>query len=286
MKIVKEKMIPMKKALFVNLLWIFLLLFHGLLNANDASDKDVEMENNYKKLFSPTFEERKSAVEYFHELRKDKLDEKYMKALIDLFKREAEQFKIFADYVQKGGTGDKLPKNIAYINSESYGMYHIYLCRLVSKSRDRSLLKLILKSCGEPEVLMNFGDEAAESLIDALASPGNPGGKITIIQALEEMLKPKEKGYMASGAIRKKIIQTMLQETKDSNRFVRSVSVKALGESDDKDVIPILEDISKNDPYHFEKMDESSKRMKTIYPVRESAKEALEKLKAKESEKK
>jgi hypothetical protein len=271
----------MRKAYFINIILIaVILIFHVPLNANDE-----EMEMNYKKLFSVNFNERAEAVNYFYELKKDKLDEKYIKALIDLFRREAKQFKAFAEFVQKGGTADTLPKEIAYWNSKESGLYHLYLCRLVSKSEDKSLLNLILENCADPVTMSNCGEDAVEPVVNALKTSKSSEGRTSRIDMLGEMLKPKVSGYVASGNTRNKIKELLVQLVKDNDRYVRSASVRALGDSRDKDVIPMLENIAKNDPYSVVVKDPSGKEVKR-YPVRERAEEALQKLKAKEPGKK
>jgi hypothetical protein len=273
----------MKKAFFVNFIWIFIILiFHISFYANEAYGKDVEMEMYYKRLSSEKFEERNEAVHFFYEPEIEDLGSPIMKALIDLFRMEEEKNAKVKDFFKKGGTADKLPNDIAYVNSRPYGLYYLYLCRLASKSKDKSLLDLLLRSCWDPEAITNFGDDAVEPVINALKKPGNPGGRITVIQILGEMLKPKETGYVAGGEIRNRIKEVLIQETKDGDRYVRSTAVRVLGDSRDKDVIPIIDDVAKNDPYFYEKKDESTGNIEKFYPVRMTAKEIAEKLKAKD----
>jgi HEAT repeat protein len=219
-------------------------------------------------------------VRFFYELRKEDLSQQYIKALIDLFKMEDEKYKIFNDFFEKGGTADKLPNDIAYINSEAYGMYHTYLCRLISKSNDRSLLNLVLKSCWDPKALVNFGNDAVDPVINVLKSSRSSVGKIVAMEVLGEMLTPKETGYVASGDTRSRIKDILIQTTKDSDQYVRSSAIKALGQSEDKDIIPLLEDIAKNDPYCFEEKDPSGKKV-TRCPVRSDAQKVIEQIKGK-----
>jgi hypothetical protein len=240
----------MKRVLFVNLMWIFIMLiFHVSFNVNWTYGEDLEMEMYYKKLSSEKFEARNEAVNYFYELINEESDEKYMQALIDLFKREVEQIKKFKDFLQKGGTADTLPKEIAYRNSREIGLYQLYLCRLVSKSGDKTLLNVVLTNCGDPESISSFGEDAVEPVINALRKPGNPGGRITGIQVLGEILRLKEAGYIASGETRNRIKE-------------------------------VLENIANNDPYFWENKDKNTGKIERVYPVRMTAKEVLEKLKA------
>ena len=133
--------------------------------------------------------------------------------------------------------------------------------------------------------MTNFGDDAVEPVIDALKKQRNPGGRMTIMQILGEMLKPKETGYVATGETRSKIKDILIQATKDSDPYVRSSALKALGQSEEKDIIPILEDLAKNDPYCFEDKDPSGKQV-TRCPVRSDAQKAIEQIKGKRPGKK
>ena len=254
----------------------------------DYRDTDLlkkKGEMYYQNILSPDFDRRDHALYFFNHFKKEEINKKTMNAFIDLFKSEIKQSKIFADFVGKGGTIDKLPKDITYLNSEDYGLYHDYLCRIVGKSGDRNILQALVERCPMPEVLVNFGDDAVEPVITALKSTENPSGKMNALFVLDEMLKPKKEGYVASGEMRNKIKKALIQATLDKDRHVKSVSVKALGNSEDDDVIPILESITKNDPDHFFDKDISTGRKITRYPVREEAEEALKKIKEKKPRK-
>lgn len=263
-----------------------IFLSHVYVYSNETSQTDSEMEMNYKRLLSPNFEHRVDAVDYFYGLKKDIFDKKYREALIDLFKSEEGRKQKVMNFFNTGGTADKLPKDIAYVNSRPYGLYYLYLCRLVSKFGDKSLLNLVLNSCADPESISNFGKDAIEPIVMTLNTSKDTQGKASRIYMLGEMLKPKEKGYVASGETRKKIKELLIQFVKDTDQYVRSASVQALGESQDKDVIPIIDNVAKNDPYFFESKDKTTGKIEQVYPVRKKAKEVLEELKAKESGKK
>jgi HEAT repeat protein len=255
-------------------------------NYHDSDILKKRGEIYYQKLISRDFKDRDHAIYFFSHFKIAEVNEKTVNAIIELFKAEIEQSKIFADFVGKGGTADNLPKDIAYLNSEAYGMYHVYLCRLVGQSTDKNLLPLLIKYCPMPEVLVNYGDDVVEPFVKALKSADNPSEKMNAIFVLAEMLKPKKEGYVASGETRNKIKQALMQAISDKDRLVKSVAVKALGDSDDNDVIPILENIAKNDSDHFEKKDLATGELKTRYPVREEAEKALKKIREKKIESK
>jgi CII-binding regulator of phage lambda lysogenization HflD len=250
-------------------------------NYHDTDLLKKKGEIYYQNILSPDFDKRNHALYFFDHFKKEEINEKTMNAFIDLFKSEVKRSKKFADFVGKGGTVDKLPNDIAYLNNEDYGLYHDYLCRIVGKSGDRTMLQALVERCPMPEVLVNFGDDAVEPVITALKSTENPSGKMNALFVLDEMLKPKKDGYVASGEMRNKIKKALTHANLDKDRLLKSVSVKALGNSVVDDVIPILEGITKNDPDHFFDKDISTGRKITRYPVREEAEKALKKLKEK-----
>lgn len=280
----------MKRSI-INICIILLILAIPLINLavaqiqDNLSPKD-KIEENYKKLNSKDFTERREGAYFFSKLKKGEIPEMVFKSTVQLFKEELGREKIKEDFFKRGGIADKLPTDIAYLNSEAYIMYQGYLCNIMGKSGDKTLLPLLVQHCLEARVLNNFGEAAVEPVLNVLETVNNPGQKMSAIFVLTEMLKMKDEGYTPRGKTRRNIIDALVKALKDSNRYVRLVSVKALGESQDKDVIPIVDDVAKNDAYFYEKKDENTGNIEKIYPVRMKAKEVLENLKKTESEKK
>jgi|MudIll2142460700_1097286.scaffolds.fasta_scaffold03047_2 hypothetical protein len=273
----------MKRSI-INICIILLILAIPLINLavaqiqDNLSPKD-KIEENYKKLNSKDFTERREGAYFFSKLKKGEIPEMVFKSTVQLFKEELGREKIKEDFFKRGGIADKLPTDIAYLNSEAYIMYQGYLCNIMGKSGDKTLLPLLVQHCLEARVLNNFGEAAVEPVLNVLETVNNPGQKMSAIFVLTEMLKMKDEGYTPRGKTRRNIIDALVKALKDSNRYVRLVSVKALGESQDKDVIPIVDDVAKNDAYFYEKKDENTGNIEKIYPVRMKAKEVLENLK-------
>lgn len=280
------------KKIIINI--ICLILFSNLTSiiavAQTISNLDFEkkIEENYQKLHSSDFMKRYDALHFFSNLKKEKLPEKVFKTVADLLKTEIEGIKKVNEFFAKGGVAENLPKDIDYINSEAYGMYSGYLCEIAGKSRNKSLLPLLVEYCMEPKVLINFGDAAVEPVIDKLLKTDNPMRKTNAIRVLAEMLKPKKEGYVAKGEARNRIKEVLIQATSDKDRHVRSVAVRALGDSGDKDVIPVLEEIAKSDPFSVEKKDPftgktitdpATGKTITLYPMREEAQKAIQRIK-------
>ncbi len=273
----------MKRSI-ITIFIIFSILIIPLINIAVAQMQDNlssrdKIEENYKRLNSKDFTERREGAYFFSKLKKGEIPEKIFKSAAELFKDELGREKIKEDFFKRGGIADNLPTDIAYLNSEAYIMYQGYLCEIMGKSGDDSLLPLLVQHCLEPKVFINFGDAATEEVLNVLEMSDNAIRKVSAIHVLGEMLKPKKTGYLAKGETRNKIKTLLMQSTKDGDRYVRSASVQALGESQDKDVIPIIDDVAKKDPYFYEKKDESTGKIDKVYPVRIKAKEVLEKLK-------
>jgi len=273
----------MKRSI-INICIILLILAIPLINLavaqiqDNLSPKD-KIEENYKKLNSKDFTERREGAYFFSKLKKGEIPEMVFKSTVQLFKEELGREKIKEDFFKRGGIADKLPTDIAYLNSEAYIMYQGYLCNIMGKSGDKTLLPLLVQHCLEARVLNNFGEAAVEPVLNVLETVNNPGQKMSAIFVLTEMLKMKDEGYTPRGKTRRNIIDALVKALKDSNRYIRSVSAEALGESQDKDVIPIVDDVAKNDAYFYEKKDENTGNIEKIYPVRMKAKEVLENLK-------
>lgn len=244
----------------------------------DYSILQKQIKDNDQNLKSEDFKQRGEAVYFFTKIRWAELPPNVIKSIKDLFKKEVEQRKLFDDFVMRGGTAENLPKDIAYINSKEYGTYHGYLCELCGRSGDKDLLPLLVQYCLEPKIIIKYGDSAVGQVINVLKTSNNSIRRMSAVFVLNEMLKQKDEGYTAKGKTRRNIIDALVQASRDGNRYVRSVSVEALGESQDEDVIPILENIAKTDPFYLIDKGPSGEEVRK-YPVREDAKKALEKLK-------
>jgi HEAT repeat protein len=282
----------MKKILLaISIICFISILASGPLSQEQVkADLELEkkIEENYLKLQSEDFNERDSAVYFFSQLKKEELSQKIMNEVINLFKKEIELKKKFYEFVLKPGrVEEKVPKELLYINSEEYGMYWVYLCRIVGKSGDLRVLPLLVDYHLDSPVLIGFGELAVEPVINVLKTAENPGRRASAALVLKDFLKEKEEGYVARGEAREKIKKAMIDAVSDKEWNVRGVVVMALGESGEKDFIPILEKVVESDPYKIERdpipgVDKDVPPGKKVirYPIRNVAKKALEKLRA------
>jgi len=266
---------------------IFILQSNCIAKAQEVSNTDFkkEIDDNYQKLLSVDFKERDRAVFFLNSLKKEELNEKIYKVAVDLLKMETERRKEVYEFARKGGVAENLPKDIVYANSERFGMYYVYLCELTGKSGDKRLLPLLVEHCLGRKVLLYFGDAAVEAVIEVLKTSDIRARKRSAIFVLAEMLKPKKEGYVASGEVKNKIKKVLIQATSENDRHIRQVSVRALGESGDKDVIPILEKIAKSDPFLVRKKDAKGNVLKEYYLIRKEARKALKKIRENDLEK-
>jgi len=251
---------------------------------------EKKIEENYIKLQSVDLIERYLALYFFSQLKKEELPQKVMDKAIGMFINEFERIKIFNELIKKPGRiEENVPKELLYINSEEYGMYWVYLCKIVGKSGDLKVLPLLVNTHLDSSVLIEFGDLAVEPVINVLKTADNPTRRTSAISVLRDFLKDKEEGYVASGEARDKIKRALIEAISEKDHWTRGALVKSLGDSGDRDFIPVLEKVAESDPYKVERdpipgVDKDVPPGKKVirYPVRNDAKKALEKLKGKE----
>jgi translation initiation factor 2 beta subunit (eIF-2beta)/eIF-5 len=256
------------------------------------SDLDKRIEENYLKLESADFIERYWAAYFFSQLKKEELPQKVMDRAIELFTKEIERLKVFSELLKKPGrVEDNIPKELLEINrSEMHHHYYEYLCKIVGKSGDLRVLPLLVDYHLDSSVLIDFGELAVDPVINVLKTSDNDTRKMSAIFALRDFLKDKEEGYIASGEAREKIKKALVEAVSDKGMWTRAAVVKALGESGDRDFIPVLEKVAESDPYKIERdpipgVDKDVPPGKKVirYLIRNDAKKALEKLKEKKN---
>ncbi len=144
--------------------------------------------------------------------------------------------------------------------------------------------------------LAEFGDPVAKILLKDLESKDSSTKGYAAL-TLGEMVRPKEKGYVAQGRMRKRIKKALIKTLKESKHptdktiewyeekvweraSIRRRVVRALGQLDDPTLIPLFEKIAREDPDVGKRRIEGY--VKEVYPIREEAKKALERLKEKQ----
>jgi hypothetical protein len=284
----------MKKKLLAIGIVCFLSLMSSSTLAQEPTkvgpELEKKIEENCLKLQSEDFNERYWAVHFFSQLKKEELSQKVMDRAIELFMKEIERKKIFNKFATRPGMiEEKVPKELLYINSEEYGMYFLNLSRIVAKSGDLRILPLLIDYCFDPNSIINFGDLAVEPVINVLKTADNESRKINAIFTLKDFLKDKEEGYVARGEAREKIKKAMIDAVSDKEWQIRVSAVFAIGDTGEKDFIPVLENVAESDPHKGERnaiegvdKDVPPGKKVTVYPVRNAAKKALEKLRRKE----
>jgi hypothetical protein len=285
----------MKKILLAISIICFISILPSSPLPQEQAKADLELEKkieeNYLKLQSEDFNERYLAVHFFSQLKKEELSQKVMDRAIELFMKEIERLKVFSELLKKPGrVEDNIPKELLEINrSEMHAQYFGYLCKIVGKSGDLRVLPLLVDYHLDSSVLIDFSELAVEPVINVLKTADNPGRRASAILVLKDFLKDKEEGYVASGEAREKIKKAMIDAVSDKEWDVRGVVVKALGESGEKDFIPVLEKVAESDPYKVERdpipgVDKDVPPGKKVirYLIRNDAKKALEKLRGKE----
>lgn len=259
----------MRRIGFFYFVLIIVITAASLGYAEKMSDNTMQ-SNIENRLLSQNFKERNDAVIYLNSLS-DGLNNQVFALIIKLFNIEIEKENEFNIIVSKGATAESLPKKLAYINSEEYGTYHLNLCELAAKSRNRTLLPLLIDHCLNPKSLLIYEDQSVGKLVEIVLNPeASRDRKRAAISVLGEMLKPKKGKYTAIGKIRQTIKDALLKTATSQDSSIRLVSIRALGNSGDKDLIQEIENIGNTDKYYILEKDE-----RKVFPVREEAIKAI-----------
>ena len=263
------------KTLIYFLMAIVVVLFQAANNASgqtrgEVSQKTVQL--NLVHLKSNDYEKRLQAANYFDQLSNADLNPEIFKAAIDALKQEIEQTNGIFKIEKSNGSGEA--------EAEAYGMYMGSLCNIIGKSNNKEALPLLVDRCMSSEGLLRFGDDAAILLLNVLTTNSNDFNKTNAISILGVMLQPKTTGYVATGEVRSKIKKTLIQTLSANDLYIKMASVRAIGNSEDKDMQHVLENIANNDGVHFLKKDKATGKEIDRYPVREEAKKALMKFKS------
>ncbi|MDD8031789.1 MAG: HEAT repeat domain-containing protein [Acidobacteriota bacterium] len=271
------------------LIAIITLAGQVLISQEPGRTLEERIEFYYQKLNSPVFEERMEAVNFFHQLTKEQIHHQVIIRLIDLYNREqAAILKFWEMRVPKGKKLEEVAKELLYTQSESWGIYARQIYDIIARSGEPEGFEIAVKHAGSVYDLAAYLEVCPEKVVEAelkRLESNNPAERSQVCILLKDFIRPKERGFTALGGLREKIKSTLKEiALKDENRYARDSAVKALGESGDSDVIPILEKIATTDSYKVEleipSEDPSQPPKKVIkYPVRETAKKELEKLK-------
>jgi len=235
---------------------------------------------------------RDKAVSHLNRLKKEQKTERVRKALINLLEREVtaerDGKKYITTVIPDPGQG----------KGEGFGEYIVNLLEAVANLRDARAVPILVEFMAGggqavEDALVEIGERCVDPLIEKLhkgAAGLNLSLKAAAAKVLGRILKEKKTGYTAKGKIRVRIKQALFKALKENQHptdaslewyemrvmeraWVRKNIVWALGESGDKDVIPVLEEISRTDPYKKKRKDG------TIYhPVREEARKAVAKI--------
>lgn len=271
----------------MGILYFSSVIMLGRAQIKVESDQEKKTEEYYLKLRSPDLNERYFAAQYFSQLKTKEIGQRIKDEVVDLFMREAERVNKFTELASKPGRAkDKIPKELLYINSEQFAQYYGFLATIIGESRDERALPLLAENYPDPRVLNKFGSLAVDPVITALRTSENDTKRHSEVLVLSYILEDKKEGYIANGEKRDKIKKILIEcALSDRAFFVRASAVRALGNSGDQDLLPVLEKIAISDPYHFETKaaagidkDVAPGQPITRYPIRLTAQEALKKL--------
>ncbi len=281
-------MIPSRNIAKVFLVILFLalsiLIFNNQVFSNEKSEEKISQW--IKQLNDEDWRIRDRTVAYLNKLEENQKTEKVKAALISLLKKEIIIEKDGKEIVRQG-----IPCPPP-CEGEGHMEYVMNLVEVVAQLRDPRTIPFLVQLTSFPEVriaIVEMGEPVIEPLIDQLINGLN---KLDAARTLGLMVKKKEKGYITSATTKGKIKQALLKalqankhpmdksiewyEVRAMQRArVRLAIVEALAEFSDKDLIPVLQGIAKNDPYSYTK----DFGPVGTNPVREEAQKILEKLK-------
>lgn len=249
-----------------------------------VSDQEQTTEEYYLKLRSQDLRERYLAAQYFSQLKAEEIGQRVKDEVIDLFMREAERVRKFTELALKPGrVQDKIPKELLYVDSEQFAQYYGFLAKILAESRDEQALPLLVENYPDPRLLNKFGSLAVDPVITALKTSENDTKRHSEVRVLSYLMEDKKEGYVARGVEKDKIKKVLIEcALSDSAFFVRGSAVRALGNSGDEGLIPVLEKVALSDPYHIETKAIAGRDKEvapgtpiTRYPVRLAAQEAL-----------
>ena len=179
-------------------------------------------------------------------------------ALIEVLEREHSfQKKYDAEYRRTG----------VHPGAEGYGEgYYANLIWAVSSLKDirslNGLMGAVATGSMATSTLAGFGDAALDRVLEVFNS-GEHIARHSACGVLSEMLDAKNAPKVSNPVSRQKIKDALIRAAGDQSGLMRLGGVEGLAKLKDPDVIPLIRNLSMNDPFK---------------PVRDAANEALQKL--------
>lgn len=277
----------MLKKILLTICIIYLAFFVHAANTQTRiqTEQEKRISESYLKLQSPELHDRYLAAKYLSQFKKEELGREVMNEAIKVFFKEIEGRKKYNELA--GKPKESYPKELLYMNSEEFMDYFAFLCQIVGKSRDEKILPLLVEYTLNTKVLLNFGESAIQLELNVLKTARDPVRRLGAVLVLRDILEDKKNEYNVSTETRSRIELALTDRAvSDKAHFVRASAVGGLGNSGDKNLIPILEKIAQSDQFHYETKavagidkDVAPGTPITRYPVRIFALEALNKLK-------
>lgn len=286
-------MILYKETAKIFLVIGILTLLSWTFNSSVFSKQESEEQINQwiEQLNAEDWRTRSIAVSHLDHLKENQKTEKVKNSLINLLRKEIIIEKDGKEYIRTAIKSQG--------EGEGFMEYIGLLLDAVANLRDVRTIPIFVEytSWGR-RMLPEIGEPAVEPLIEKLNNSMNAVTAFT----LGEMVKPKDKGYVAKGKTREKIKQSLIKALEKSKHptdkkiewyehramkfaVIRRAVVHALGNFGDADVIPRIKKIAKEDPYFqdFTKK-KNYKGPKKRYMVREEAERVLKQLEANKKE--
>lgn len=290
----------MRASLRYLLLSLVLILFLPILGslAVHAQDHSEEIERNAALLDSDSIGEKINASAFLANLTREELGPLVLSKVKRIFERELKALKSFNDLALNPKiTLDEIPPELRHVNREDWSEYFSNLCRIVAKLGDMELLPDLLDFKTSPREIIGYGEAALGLTIRMLRGEwperkySDSSKQLYAAQILVRFMEEKENGYVAAGETRKKIRAALIDKVFSEKSIVmKAFIVRSFGDLGDDEFVPVLEEIEKSDSSsvwakadpRFDR-DTPAGEMVERYPVRKTAREALEKIRQKKN---
>jgi len=276
----------------MNIRKIFVLLIFALspilnLQAQEESRLiDLTKLEIYKqKILSPNVRERMVAASYLRFVSANQIGASLMNGIIDLLMKEEDRLNKIR---KEKGLSEGTIIGEDPTSGEDGAVYFLDLCEIVGKSGNLKMLPLLIRYATRGKALVGYGEEAVEYFFEGIRKSANkPHYLGYFLSVLGYWLENKKEGYNAQEPIRDQIKAELIKHAlSDKEYVVRFSAVMALRKASDDDLIPVLEKIAADDPWHFEEglksptdKNPAPGKKALRYPLREIAQNELAKRK-------
>ncbi len=258
--------------------------------------QQVDIEKAFSQLASSSIGEKLAASEFLVKLTPEEIGPIVLSKVQELFLAEGRSVRRFNALLgPRASTLDAVPEELRYINQIDWKMYFMNLRDIAAKSKDIRILPDLIEFRVSPDAILNYGEAGVEPTLHLLSLSDLENVDVAhdrrtyAVRVLVEFIRQKDKGYVAIGLAREKIVKSLTDHAnKDKDVVLRALVIKSFGDLGDEEFLPTLELLASSDDYSKEvpanpKVDRGKEPGQKIirFPIRMAAQEAAEKIKQK-----